>query len=37
MQAPLTNLVGECGEMKTTRMKKNKKNLAVGSDSSTNI
>ncbi len=35
--APLTDLVGECGETKTTRMNKTKKNLGVGSDSSTSI
>ncbi len=30
MLAPLTNLVGECGEAKTTRMNKTKKNLGGG-------
>ncbi len=30
MLAPLTDLVGECGEMKTTRMNKTKKNLCSG-------
>jgi hypothetical protein len=37
MLAPLTDLVGECGETKTTRMNKTKKTLAVGSNSSTSI
>jgi hypothetical protein len=30
MLAPLTDLVGECGEMKTTRINKAKKNLGGG-------
>jgi hypothetical protein len=30
MLTPLTDLVGECGEMKTTRMNKTKKNLGGG-------
>ena len=30
MLAPLTDLVGECGETKTTRMNKTKKNLGGG-------
>ncbi len=30
MLAPLTDLVGECREMKTTRMNKTKKNLGDG-------
>jgi hypothetical protein len=30
MLAPLTDLVGECGETKTTRMNKTKKNLGSG-------
>jgi hypothetical protein len=38
MLAPLTDLVRECGETKTARMNKTKKkNLAIGSDSSTGI
>jgi hypothetical protein len=38
MLAPLTDLVGECGETKTTRMNKTrKKTLAVGSNSSTSV
>jgi hypothetical protein len=37
MLAPLTDLVGECGETKTTRMNKTKKTFVVGSDSSTSI
>ncbi len=38
MLALLTDLVGECGETKTTRMNKNQeKILAVGSNSSTGI
>jgi hypothetical protein len=37
MLAPLTDLVGECGETKTTRMNKTRKTLAVGSNSSTNV
>ncbi len=38
MLAPLTDLVGECGETKTTRMNKTtQKTLAVGSDSSTSV
>ena len=30
MLAPLTDLVGECGEIKTTRMNKTKKNFGGG-------
>jgi hypothetical protein len=30
MLAPLTDLVGECGEAKTTKMYKTKKNLGSG-------
>ncbi len=30
MLAPLTDLVGECGEMKTTKKNKTKKNLGSG-------
>jgi hypothetical protein len=38
MLAPFTDLVGECGETKTTRMNKTKKKtLAVGFNSSTSI
>jgi hypothetical protein len=38
MLAPLTDLVGECGETKTTRTNKTKKKTsAVGSDSSTGV
>jgi hypothetical protein len=38
MLVPLTDLVGECGETKTTKKNKTKKKkLAVGSDSSTGI
>jgi hypothetical protein len=38
MLAPLTDLVGECGETKTTRINKTKeKPLVVGSDSSTSV
>ncbi len=37
MLVPLIDLVRECGETKTTRMNKTKKNLAVGSNSSTSI
>jgi hypothetical protein len=36
MLAPLSDLVGECGEMKTTK-KKQEKSLAVGSDSSKGV
>jgi hypothetical protein len=32
--APLSDLVGECGETKTTKKTKPKKTLAVGSKSS---
>jgi hypothetical protein len=38
MLAPLTDLVGECGETKTTKKNKTKKKtFAVGSNSSTPI
>ncbi len=38
MLAPLTDLVGECRETRTTRMNKTQeKTLAVGSDSSTGV
>jgi hypothetical protein len=37
MLAPLTDLVGECGETKTTKKNKTKKKMAVGYDSSTGI
>ncbi len=30
MPAPLTDLVGECGETKTTRMNKSRKNIGGG-------
>jgi hypothetical protein len=38
MLAPLSDLVGECGETKTTRKKQGKKEtLALGFDSSNSI
>jgi hypothetical protein len=33
MLAPLTDLVGECGETKTTKKNKTKRNLGGGSQS----
>jgi hypothetical protein len=35
--APLTDLVGECGETNTTKKNETKKNLGSGSDSSTGV
>ena len=37
MLAPLSDLVGECGETKTTRKTRLKKTLALGFDSSNSI
>jgi hypothetical protein len=37
MLAPLTNLVGECGETKTTKKNKTKLTLAVGVNPSSGI
>jgi hypothetical protein len=37
MLAPLTDLVGECGETKTTKKYNQKETLAVGGNPSTSI